>query len=60
MHVLMIGAAGMVGRKILDKVAAEPEALGAAIDRLTLVDVVEPAAPAALSAVATGEAVDLS
>ncbi len=60
MHVLMIGAAGMVGRKILDKVAAEPEALGAAIDKLTLVDVVKPAAPAQLAAVATGEAVDLS
>ncbi len=26
MHVLVIGAAGMVGRKLLDKIAAEPGA----------------------------------
>ena len=45
MHVLVIGAAGMVGRKLLDKIAAEPGLLGGDIDKLTLVDVIEPAAP---------------
>ncbi len=49
MHVLVIGAAGMVGRKLLDRIASEPDALGREIDKLTLVDVVEPVAPPSLS-----------
>ncbi|MGH6861066.1 MAG: D-erythronate dehydrogenase [Phyllobacterium sp.] len=60
MHVLVIGAAGMVGRKLLDKIAAQPGALGADIDRLTLVDVVEPVAPAAFAGISTTKAADLS
>jgi nucleoside-diphosphate-sugar epimerase len=46
MRVLIIGAAGMIGRKLTDKLAA-----GALpVDHLTLVDVVEPARPAAMQA----------
>lgn len=60
MHVMIIGAAGMIGRKLVERLAAEPGALGHEIARLTLVDVVEPAAPAALSAISATLALDLS
>ena len=49
MQVLIIGAAGMVGRKLADSISADPEP---GIDGLKLVDVVEPAAPAPTTAVA--------
>ncbi|RYH11593.1 D-erythronate dehydrogenase [Tropicimonas sp. IMCC6043] len=60
MKVLVIGAAGMVGRKLLEKVAAEPGVLGGQIDSLTLVDVFAPEAPAALAGVSSSKTVDLS
>ncbi|CAN7156319.1 D-erythronate dehydrogenase [Pararhizobium sp. LjRoot238] len=60
MHVMVIGAAGMVGRKLVEKFAAENGALGYDIGKLTLVDVIEPPVPQALSAVATTLALDLS
>ena len=60
MHVMVIGAAGMVGRKLVEAMAADPAAVGAEVDRLTLVDVIEPAVPAAFSGVGTALAADLS
>ncbi|SFC24748.1 D-erythronate dehydrogenase [Tropicimonas isoalkanivorans] len=60
MKVLVIGAAGMVGRKLLEQVAASPDVLGGDIDALTLVDVIEPTAPEALASVASCKAIDLS
>ncbi|PDT83132.1 D-erythronate dehydrogenase [Sinorhizobium sp. BJ1] len=60
MHVMIIGAAGMIGRKLVDKLASEPGALGYEIARLTLVDVIEPPVPAAFSAISTALALDLS
>jgi D-erythronate 2-dehydrogenase len=47
MHVLIIGAAGMVGRKLTAELLALGGIGGHGIDRLTLADVVEPEAPAA-------------
>jgi D-erythronate 2-dehydrogenase len=44
MHALIIGAAGMIGGKLARSFAADPEP---GIERLTLVDVVRPPAPAA-------------
>lgn len=60
MKVLIIGAAGMVGRKLLDTIALEPAILGSEVTALTLVDVIEPTAPAALAGIATCKALDLS
>lgn len=60
MHVMVIGAAGMVGRKLVEKIASQEGALGYDISSLTLVDVIEPPVPQALSAVATTLALDLS
>ena len=60
MHVLVIGAAGMVGRKLVEKIAATPTILGRDIERLTLADAFEPIVPAALQPVAQTMTVDLA
>ena len=45
MHVLVIGAAGMVGRKLVQRLAADGAVAGQEVTTLTLYDVVEPEAP---------------
>lgn len=55
MHILIIGAAGMVGRKLTSKLVEE----GAA-DQLTLVDVVTPEAPKGFKGKVVAEAADLA
>jgi D-erythronate 2-dehydrogenase len=45
MHILILGAAGMVGRKLLARLAADGQLGGETITRLTLHDVVAPEAP---------------
>jgi nucleoside-diphosphate-sugar epimerase len=60
MHILVIGAAGMVGRKLVDALAAKGEMNGEPIERLTLVDVVEPAAPPRFAGKVRTIAADLS
>jgi nucleoside-diphosphate-sugar epimerase len=42
MHILIIGAAGMVGRKLTERLVADGRLGSAAIERLTLADVVTP------------------
>ncbi len=46
MHILILGAAGMIGRKLVDRLLADGEVGGRGISRMTLFDVVEPVAPA--------------
>ena len=60
MHVLIIGAAGMVGRKLTDRLVADKRLGGRDLTRFTLVDVVEPAVPAAFSGKTSALTVDLS
>lgn len=60
MHVMVIGAAGMIGRKLVERLAAEEDVLGRELSRLTLVDVIEPPIPAALLGRAATLAIDLS
>ncbi|WP_438754170.1 D-erythronate dehydrogenase [Pararhizobium sp. O133] len=60
MHVLVVGAAGMIGRKLLDRIAAQPNVLGQPVKKLSLVDVVEPVAPAVLAGIAQCAQVDLA
>lgn len=50
MHVMITGAAGMLGRKLAARLAAEQGVLGSEISRLTLVDVVDAVAPPGLAA----------
>lgn len=60
MHVLILGAAGMIGRKLVSRIAAEPTVLGKAIDRLTLVDAFQPSVPEALQSVSKALTIDLA
>jgi len=60
MHILVIGAAGMIGRKLVERFAAGKEILGGEIRRLSLVDVVEPPVPPALSDITRASAIDIS
>jgi len=53
MHVLITGAAGMVGRRLAERLARESQCAGKAIDRLTLTDVIAPSLPAELADRAT-------
>src|SRR5690606_21882948 len=46
MHILIIGAAGMVGRKLTERLVRDGALGGKAITRATLHDIVEPPAPA--------------
>jgi nucleoside-diphosphate-sugar epimerase len=46
MHVLVIGAAGMIGRKLVARIVAEGGIGGRTVDTLSLVDVVAPEMPA--------------
>lgn len=46
MHVMIIGAAGMIGRKLAERLARDGSLGTGAITRMTLVDVVPPAVPA--------------
>ena len=45
MHILIIGAAGMVGRKLAERLAKDGHLGGCEITKATLHDVVEPVAP---------------
>ena len=59
MHVLVLGAAGMLGRKLVARLVAEGLG-GRAPDALTLVDVVVPAAPDGFAGRVEARAGDLS
>ncbi|MBP2234231.1 nucleoside-diphosphate-sugar epimerase [Sinorhizobium kostiense] len=60
MHVMVIGAAGMIGRKLVERLAAAEGALGYEVSRLTLVDVIEPPIPAPIAGKSATLAIDLS
>ena len=45
MHILVTGAAGMIGRKLTARLAADKVLDGKPIDRLTLLDVSAPPRP---------------
>ena len=60
MHILIIGAAGMVGAKLTSRLVKDRVLAGKPVDALTLVDVVQPAAPAAGGIKVATEAADLS
>jgi D-erythronate 2-dehydrogenase len=60
MHVLILGAAGMIGRKLTARLVADGNVGGRGIERLTLVDVVAPAQPAGAAGLAESIATDLT
>jgi D-erythronate 2-dehydrogenase len=60
MHIMIIGAAGMIGAKLTARLAAEPVLAGRDITRVTLVDVIEPQTPETFKAAASNVVADLS
>ncbi len=60
MHVLITGAAGMIGRKLTDRLVAEKAIGGHDIAGLTLVDVVAPPAPTLAGAKTAALTIDLA
>src|SRR6478609_2028541 len=60
MHIAIIGAAGMIGRKLTERLVSDGQLSGQAIGRLTLVDVVAPAAPVGFAGRVDASAADIS
>ena len=60
MHILITGAAGMIGRKLTARLAKDGRLNGRTIERLTLIDVVAPEAPAGFLGKTVVSASDLS
>jgi nucleoside-diphosphate-sugar epimerase len=60
MHILITGAAGMIGRKLTARLVREGGLNGQAIDRMTLTDIVAPEAPAGAPFPVTTTASDLA
>jgi nucleoside-diphosphate-sugar epimerase len=59
-HVLITGAAGMIGRKLVERLGQDGALGGRAIDKLTLLDVVVPETPANAAGRVETMAADLS
>jgi nucleoside-diphosphate-sugar epimerase len=59
MHILITGAAGMIGRKLTARLVKDGTLNGQPIDRLTLTDVVPPAKPDGFSGTIEATAADL-
>ncbi|MBD9447821.1 MULTISPECIES: D-erythronate dehydrogenase [unclassified Rhizobium] len=60
MHIAIIGAAGMIGRKLTARLVADGRLAGQAINRLSLVDVITPADPEGFTGRVETSAVDVS
>jgi len=60
MHILITGAAGMIGRKLVARLVADGALSGRDIDKLTLVDVVAPQQPEKFSGQAEIVAADIA
>jgi nucleoside-diphosphate-sugar epimerase len=59
-RVLVIGAAGMLGRKLGERLAVDGELGGSPVSHLSLVDIVEPVAPLSVTAEVDTAAADLA
>jgi nucleoside-diphosphate-sugar epimerase len=60
MHILIIGAAGMVGRKLTERLTRDGRIGSSAIDELSLVDVIAPDKPKGFGGKVTTRAADLA
>ncbi len=60
MHIAIIGAAGMIGRKLTARLVADGRLAGQAINRLSLIDVVTPLTPEGFTGRVEASAVDIS
>jgi nucleoside-diphosphate-sugar epimerase len=60
MHILITGAAGMIGRKLTERLVIDRALGDQPVDRLTLIDIVAPARPAGFSDHVKTRAADLA
>jgi nucleoside-diphosphate-sugar epimerase len=60
MHILITGAAGMIGRKLVARLVKDGQLNGRKIDHLTLIDVVAPEKPAGFTGAVEASTSDLS
>jgi nucleoside-diphosphate-sugar epimerase len=60
MHVLITGAAGMIGRKLTERLVTDRALGNQPIEKLTLIDIVQPARPAGFSDHVKTRAADLA
>ena len=60
MHILITGAAGMIGRKLTERLIVDRALGGQPIEKLTLIDIVAPARPAGFSDHIKTRAADLN
>jgi nucleoside-diphosphate-sugar epimerase len=60
MKILILGAAGMIGRKITEAIAADPESFGGSPEAIMLADIVPATVPPALAGIATVRTDDFS
>ena len=60
MHVLITGAAGMIGRKLTERLVGDRGLNGQPIEKLTLVDIAAPARPSGFSGAVVSEAADVA
>jgi nucleoside-diphosphate-sugar epimerase len=60
MHILVTGAAGMIGRKLTARLVADGALNGQAIEKLTLIDVVAPQSPEKFSGKIDAAAADIA
>jgi D-erythronate 2-dehydrogenase len=60
MHILVTGAAGMIGRKLIDRLVIDRALGDHIIEKMTLIDIVQPARPAGFSDHVKTRAADLA
>jgi D-erythronate 2-dehydrogenase len=60
MHILITGAAGMIGRKLITRLIRDGALAGRGIDRMTLTDIVAPEPPTGATFAVVAEASDLA
>lgn len=60
MHAMIIGAAGMIGRKLAERIGRDGRLGDQSVDALTLVDIVPPDMPAGFPGTVSTETADLS
>jgi D-erythronate 2-dehydrogenase len=60
MHILVTGAAGMIGRKLITRLIRDGALAGRGIDRMTLTDIVAPEPPTGATFAVVAEASDLA
>ena len=60
MHVLITGAAGMIGRKLTERLVVDRALNGQPVEKLTLIDIVAPTRPAGFSDHVKTRAADLA